>query len=135
LGDLFGRKIVLQAGILIFLAGSALCGIAGTMNQLIAFRTLQGLGGGGLIVTVLAVTGDLIPPRERGRYQGYFGAVFGLSTVIGPLAGGFISEHWTWRWIFYVNIPVGLLALFIIGSAFQGSTARRRRKIDYFGTI
>src|SRR3954447_6183282 len=111
LGDLHGRKVVLQGAIVVFLVGSALCGIAQDMLQLILFRFLQGVGGGGLIVITMAVIGDLIAPRERGRYQGLFGAVFGLATVIGPLLGGFFVDHLTWRWIFYVNLPTGVLAL------------------------
>ena len=111
LGDLHGRKVVLQVAIVVFLAGSALCGIAQDMLQLILFRFLQGVGGGGLIVITMAVIGDLIAPRERGRYQGLFGAVFGLATIIGPLLGGFFVDHLTWRWIFYINLPTGVLAL------------------------
>src|SRR5881392_262327 len=119
LGDLYGRKIVLQAAISIFLVGSALCGLSQNMAELIAFRTVQGLGAGGLMVVTLAVVGDIIPPRERGRYQGFFGGVFGVSTVIGPLLGGFFVDHLSWRWIFYVNVPVGAVALAVIGVAFH----------------
>ena len=111
LGDLFGRKIVLQSAIVLFLVGSALCGLSRSMAQLIVFRAVQGLGGGGLIVTAMAAVGDLFSPRERGRYQGLFGGVFGLSTVLGPLIGGFFVEHLSWRWIFYVNLPLGLVVL------------------------
>ena len=93
LGDLYGRKIVLQTAIVIFLVGSALCGLSQNMGELIAFRALQGLGAGGLIVTTMAVVGDIFPPRDRGRYQGFFGAVFGVSTVLGPLLGGFFVDH------------------------------------------
>ena len=100
LGDLFGRKIVLQGATVLFLIGSALCGMSQSMGQLIVFRAIQGLGGGGLMVTAMAVVGDIISPRDRGRYQGLFAAVFGVSTVIGPLIGGFFVEHLTWRWIF-----------------------------------
>ena len=105
LGDLYGRKKVLQSAIVVFLVGSVLCGLAQSMAQLIAFRALQGLGAGGLMVVTLAVVGDIIPPRERGTYQGYFGAVFGVSTVVGPLLGGFFVDNLSWRWIFYVNLP------------------------------
>jgi EmrB/QacA subfamily drug resistance transporter len=133
LGDLYGRKTVLQSAIVIFLFGSALCGMSQSMLELIAFRALQGLGGGGLLVTTMVVIGDLVPPRERGRYQGFFGAVFGVSTVIGPLIGGFIVEHFTWRWIFYVNLPVGVLALAVIAWAFRVPSVDRKRVVDYLG--
>jgi len=132
LGDLFGRKIVLQSAILLFLVGSALCGLSRSMVELIAFRAVQGLGGG-LIVTAMAVVGDLFTPRERGRYQGVFGGVFGFSTVLGPLIGGFFVEHLSWRWIFYINLPLGLVALAIIGWAFKASGARRRPSLDIAG--
>ena len=133
LGDLYGRKKVLQTAIVIFLIGSALCGVAQSMVQLIAFRALQGLGAGGLIVTTFAVIGDVIPPRERGKYQGYFGGVFGVSTVIGPLLGGFFVDNLSWRWIFYVNLPIGLIALVVIAVAFHTRTTTERHAIDYAG--
>jgi MFS family permease/DNA-binding MarR family transcriptional regulator len=133
LGDLYGRKIVLQAAILLFLAGSVLCGAAQDMTQLIAFRAVQGLGGGGLMVVTIAAVGDIIPPRDRGRYQGFIGGIFGVSTVVGPLLGGFIVENFSWRWIFYVNLPVGVTALAVIAGAFAAPVDRVKHRIDYFG--
>ena len=117
---------MLQTAIVIFLIGSALCGLSQNMAELIGFRTLQGLGAGGLIVVTFAVVGDMIPPRERGKYQGYFGAVFGVSTVIGPLLGGFFVDNLSWRWIFYVNIPIGAIALLVIAFAFHSRVDRQR---------
>ena len=135
LGDLYGRKIVLQTAIVIFLAGSVLCGLSQNMTELIGFRAIQGLGAGGLIVVTIAVVGDIVPPRERGRYQGYFGGVFGVATVIGPLLGGFFVDNLSWRWIFYVNLPIGLVALVVIGTVFQARTDRTRQSIDYLGAV
>ena len=133
LGDLYGRKPVLQTSIVIFLIGSVLCGLAQSMFQLIAFRTLLGLGAGGLMVVTLAVVGDVIAPSERAKYQGYFGGVFGVSTVIGPLLGGFFVDNLSWRWIFYVNLPVGIAALTMIAVAFHARAERRRHAMDYLG--
>ncbi|WP_439541953.1 MFS transporter [Hyphomicrobium sp.] len=133
LGDLYGRRIVLQAAVCVFLAGSLLCGVAQNLPELIAFRFLQGLGGGGLIVTSIAVVGDIVPPRDRGRYQGFFGGVFGLSTVLGPLIGGFIVDQFSWRWIFLINLPLGLLALAVINRTFQSPARRAGVTIDYAG--
>ncbi len=135
LGDQYGRKRVLQIAIVIFLVGSALCGIAQNMTELIAFRGLQGLGAGGLLVTTIAVVGDIIPPRDRGRYQGIFGAVFGVSTVIGPLLGGFFVDNLSWRWIFYVNLPIGAVSLFVIAAAFNVQAERVAHTVDYLGAV
>jgi EmrB/QacA subfamily drug resistance transporter len=133
LGDLYGRKRLLQAAIVLFLAGSALCGLSRDMTELIVFRAIQGLGGGGLMVTTVAVVGDIIPPRQRGRYQGYFGAVFGVSTVIGPLLGGFFVDNLSWRWIFYVNLPLGAVALVVIGAVFRSRGRTASHRIDVLG--
>ena len=126
LGDQYGRKTLLQSAIVLFLIGSVLCGISQNMTELIAFRALQGLGGGGLMVLTMAVLGDIFSPRERGRYQGYFGAVFGVSTVVGPLLGGFFVDHLSWRWIFYVNLPIGAIALTVIAIAFHARSEHVR---------
>ncbi len=134
-GDLFGRKRVLQISIIIFLLGSALCGLAQNMTELILMRALQGLGGGGLMVISMAAVADVIAPADRGRYQGLFGGVFGLATVVGPLIGGFLVQHFSWRWIFYINLPLGLFALLVIGLVFQPHVAKIRRQIDYLGAI
>jgi EmrB/QacA subfamily drug resistance transporter len=136
LGDLFGRKVVFQASVLFFLAGSVLCGLAGSMTMLVAARALQGIGGGAIMVTAMAVIGEVIPLRERGRYQGALGAVFGVTTVIGPLMGGFFTDNLTWRWAFWINVPVAVVVL-AVGAAAIPALAKNaaRPAIDYAGIV
>ncbi|MEU3374153.1 MFS transporter [Streptomyces sp. NPDC006660] len=135
LGDQYGRKKLFQAAIVIFLIGSALCGVAQNMGQLIGFRALQGLGGGGLMVLSMAIVGDLVSPRERGKYQGLFGAVFGATSVLGPLLGGFFTEQLSWRWVFYINLPIGVVALLVIAAVLHIPARGTRHTIDYLGTF
>ncbi|MFE3326774.1 DHA2 family efflux MFS transporter permease subunit [Streptomyces sp. NPDC059176] len=135
LGDQYGRKKLFQTAIVIFLVGSVLCGIAQDMGQLIGFRALQGLGGGGLMVLSMAIVGDIVSPRERGRYQGLFGAVFGATSVLGPLLGGLFTQHLSWRWVFYINVPIGIVALFVIAAVLHIPSRGARHTIDYLGTI
>jgi EmrB/QacA subfamily drug resistance transporter len=153
LGDLYGRKRVLMAGVLLFVAGSWLCGLSGELGgflgggmiQLIVFRGLQGIGGGALFTSAFAVIADLYPPRERGRLSGMFGAMFGLASVLGPLIGGFLTEHGTvslggtvisgWRWVFYVNLPLSLLALFMIAAKTPAMRAGKGGRIDTLGAL
>ncbi|HET9173052.1 MAG TPA: MFS transporter [Actinospica sp.] len=135
LGDMFGRKTVFQICILIFLVGSALCGQAHNMVQLISFRALQGIGGGGLMVLSMAIISDVVPPRDRGKYQGVIGAVFGVASVLGPLLGGFLVDNLSWRWVFYVNLPIGAIGLAVISVALTKKNPDHKPRIDYLGTF
>jgi EmrB/QacA subfamily drug resistance transporter len=133
LGDVLGRKRVLIAAIVLFLTGSALSGAAASMLELILFRALQGLGAGGLIVTAMAVIADLVPPRERARYMGMIGGVFAVASVAGPLLGGLFVDQLSWRWVFYVNLPVGAAALAVIAARLPATERAERRPVDVLG--
>ena len=133
LGDQYGRKRLFLIAIVVFLVGSTLCGIAQSLTQLILFRALQGVGGGGLMVGAQAVMADVLPPRERGRYSGYFGAVFGVTSIAGPLVGGFLVDSASWRWVFYVNLPLGVVALAVISVVLKSPAQKTHHEIDYLG--
>ncbi len=133
LGDQYGRKLFFQAAIVIFLCGSALSGLSRSMTELIAFRAVQGLGGGGLMVGAQAIVGDIVSPRERGRYQGLFGAAFGVASIIGPLLGGVFVDQLSWHWIFYINLPIGAVALTAVAIEVPGNLRRVHHVIDYLG--
>jgi len=135
LGDLYGRKALFIACIIIFLVGSILSGTSQTMGQLIAWRAVQGVGGGGLMVLSQAIIGDVVPPRERGKYQGFFGAVFGVSSVAGPLLGGFFVDNLDWRWVFYINVPIGIVALLVVAAVLPHIESGRKPRVDYAGII
>jgi EmrB/QacA subfamily drug resistance transporter len=135
LGDMYGRKPVFLAAILIFLAGSMLSGLSRSLGELVAFRALQGIGAGGLMVGAQAIIADIVPPRERGRYMGVIGSVFAVASVAGPLLGGFLVESLSWRWIFYVNLPIGVLAVLVVTFRLHLDRPSERHKIDYLGAV
>ena len=135
ISDQFGRKRIFQAAIVIFLIGSALSGLSQNMYELIVFRGVQGVGAGGLMTLAMAIIGDVIAPRDRGRYQGYFGAVFGVSSVLGPLIGGFLVDQASWRWVFYVNLPIGAIALVVVNRVLHLDHVARRSKVDIPGAL
>ena len=135
LGDQYGRKFFFQAAIVLFLVGSALSGLSHSMLELILFRAVQGLGGGGLMVGAMTILGDVVSPRERSRYMGLFMAMFGVTSLLGPLIGGVFVDYLSWRWIFYINIPIGIVALVVTAVALPGSLSRVHRVIDYLGTV
>ncbi|WP_019972941.1 MDR family MFS transporter [Mycobacterium sp. 141] len=134
-GDIFGRKAVFQAAVVFFLVGSVLCGASGSMAMLVASRALQGIGGGAIMVTATALIGEVIPLRDRGRYQGMLGAVFGVTTVIGPLLGGFFTDHLSWRWAFWINVPVGIVVFFVAAGTIPALSRAGRPVIDYLGIV
>ncbi len=135
LSDLYGRKILFQAAIVVFLIGSLLCGLSQNMAELIACRGIQGLGAGGIMILSQTIVGDIIAPRERGRYQGYMGSIFAVAAVAGPLIGGFFTDNLTWRWVFYVNLPIGIMALIVTSFVLRMPVRRFEQRIDYSGSL
>lgn len=135
LADLYGRRPIYLVGMGFFIVGSALCGLSHNMTELIVFRGIQGIGAGALMPLAMTIIGDIYPPDQRGKMQGIFGAVFGLSSILGPGAGGFIVDHWSWQWIFYVNLPFGIIAAIILSIALKETRSKEKRSIDWFGAI
>ncbi|EUA10119.1 sugar (and other) transporter family protein [Mycobacterium kansasii 732] len=135
LGDLVGRKRVFQAAVVFFVVGSILCGLAQSMAMLVAARALQGVGGGAITVTATALIGEVVPLRERGRYQGILGAVFGVTTVVGPLLGGYFTDYLTWRWAFWINVPISVVVILVAAAAIPALTAGAKPAIEYAGIV
>ena len=133
LGDMYGRKPVFLAAILIFIGGSLLSGLSESMPELIAFRAVQGIGAGGLMVSSQAIIADLVPPRERGKYMGLIGSVFAVASVAGPLLGGFFVESLSWQWVFFINVPIGIVAVIVVIFKLHLKTPSHRHSIDYLG--
>lgn len=134
-GDLYGRKLCFQIAVVIFVVGSVLCGLAQSIGELIVFRAIQGIGAGGLTVGPQAIIGDIIPPADRGRYSGLMASVFAVASVLGPLVGGFFTDALSWRWVFYINVPLGLITIFVIGAVLPTSVTRTEHHIDYSGML
>ncbi len=135
LSDIYGRRTFFILGMVIFLVGSALAGTSQNMTQLIIYRGIQGLGAGAMMPIAMAIIGDLFPPAERGKWQGLIVAVFGLASIVGPTLGGWITDNWGWRWVFYVNMPVGILAILTAGIVMPKLVTGRRHIIDYLGVV
>ncbi|BCI88200.1 hypothetical protein NIIDMKKI_34060 [Mycobacterium kansasii] len=135
LGDLVGRKRVFEAAVVFFVGGSVLCGLAQSMAMLVGARALQGVGGGAITVTATALIGEVVPLRERGRYQGILGAVFGVTTVVGPLLGGYFTDYLTWRWAFWINVPISVVVILVAAAAIPALTAAAKPAIDYAGIV
>ncbi|MFI6731916.1 MDR family MFS transporter [Nonomuraea sp. NPDC050451] len=135
LSDMYGRKNLYLSAIVLFVLGSALCGLAQSMGQLIAFRAFQGIGAGGLMVLTMTIVGDLVTPRERAKYQGIFGAVFTLASIAGPILGGYLTQHVSWRWIFYINLPLGVIALAVAFAVLKLPKRVSPHRIDWLGAV
>src|SRR5438876_3505559 len=135
LSDIYGRRTIFILGMVIFLAGSALAGTSQNMTQLIIYRGIQGLGAGAMMPIAMAIIGDIFPPAERGKWQGLIVAVFGLASIVGPTLGGWITDNWGWRWVFYVNMPVGIIAILTAGFVLPKFVNKRKHIIDYLGAI
>jgi EmrB/QacA subfamily drug resistance transporter len=135
LSDMYGRKLFYLSGLTVFMIGSALCGTANSMTELIVYRALQGIGGGALMPITFTIVFDIFPPEKRGKMQGLFGAVFGISSVIGPLAGAYFTDYINWRWCFYINLPLGIISFFMLLRAYHESLEHRKQRIDWLGTV